>query len=329
MKIDTTPINSIVNLIDTYHAEIEDKPRRHLGASILGSKCDRYLWLTFRWAIKPQFEGRIIRLFRRGWKEEDVVIQDLLNVGVEVKNYGKSQLFFYFAPHVGGSVDGIIERGLPESDKKHILEIKTHSLKSFEDLIKNGVEKSKYMHFVQMQLYMHAAHIDRALYFAVCKDDDRIYTERVKYDIAIATKYIERGKRIVSLNRIPEPINTDPTYYECKFCDAYKFCFETKKTELVNCRTCCHSTPTDDNTWKCEKFNCIVDENAIDGCNDHVIHPDLVNWKLIEDKSTQWSACYEIDGQQVLNGEGGKPSWYLLLSKAAQQVCDTFGAQPI
>jgi hypothetical protein len=49
-------------------------------------------------------------------------------------------------------------------------------------LEKKGVKVSKPMHWAQMQVYMLGTKIERALYVAVCKDDDRIYTERVKYD---------------------------------------------------------------------------------------------------------------------------------------------------
>ncbi len=52
-----------------------------------------------------------------------------------------------------------------------------------------------------MQLYMHSTGIDRALYYAVCKNDDQIYTERVKYDKEVAQKYIDRSVRIIARDR--------------------------------------------------------------------------------------------------------------------------------
>ena len=74
-----------------------------------------------------------------------------------------------FSVRWSGSIDGIIEKGVPEAPtKRHILECKTHSLKSFKDLCDKGVQESKPQHWCQMQLYMHGTGIDRALYFAVC-----------------------------------------------------------------------------------------------------------------------------------------------------------------
>jgi hypothetical protein len=42
-------------------------------------------------------------------------------------------------------IDGVV-LGVPESPHKpHLLEIKTHNEKSFNDLVKNGVAKSKFL----------------------------------------------------------------------------------------------------------------------------------------------------------------------------------------
>ena len=74
MSIIPTSKNYIAELIDTAHEKKADNHREHLGASLLGHPCDRYLWLTFRWAVKPTFPGRLLRLFRRGHNEEDTVV---------------------------------------------------------------------------------------------------------------------------------------------------------------------------------------------------------------------------------------------------------------
>ena len=305
MKI-PEPNNSIQSLIDKHHESLAEPPRPHMGCSQLGHPCDRWLWLSFRWAVQPKFPGRILRLFRRGQMEEAVIVSDLRAIGLDVRGAGKQQARVDFGAHVSGSIDAIIESGVPESPKKrHVAEFKTHSKKSFDDLEKNGVEKSKPMHWVQMQLYMHGTKIDRALYVAVCKDDDRIYTERVRYQEEVAERYIERGRRIALSDRMPEPISTDPSWYQCKFCDAHEFCHETKTTKHVNCRTCAHSTAKEDSTWRCERHD--ADGIPVDfqrtGCDSHVLHPDLVPWPR-KDGLDEWTAVYVIEGRDVANGEG-------------------------
>jgi len=197
--------NSISNLIDRHHESLSEPPRPHMGCSQLGHPCDRWLWLSFRWAVQPKFPGRILRLFRRGQLEESTIVSDLRAIGMDVRGTGRQQSRVEFGAHVSGSIDAIIEYGVPDAPRtRHVAEFKTHSKKSFDDLEKNGVEKSKPEHFVQMQLYMHGTKIDRALYVAVCKNDDRIYTERLRYDHEVAERYIARGRRIALSDRMPE-----------------------------------------------------------------------------------------------------------------------------
>ena len=247
--------HSIQALIDKHHEQKAEPPRPHLGVSTLGHVCDRWLWLSFRWAVQPKFPGRILRLFRRGHQEETNIIADLRAIGVDIRKMS-TQHRVDFGSHVSGSLDGIIEKGVPEAPKaQHVAEFKTHSKKSFDDMVKNGVEKSKPEHFVQMQVYMHGTGIERALYFAICKDNDQIYTERVKYDKEIAEKYVRRGHYIALSERMPPPISEDPSWYQCKFCDAHKFCHESKTTEHANCRTCAHATPKSDSTWHCARWD--------------------------------------------------------------------------
>jgi hypothetical protein len=297
--------HSIQALIDKHHEQKAEDPRPHLGVSTLGHVCDRWLWLSFRWAVQPKFPGRILRLFRRGHQEEANIISDLRAIGVDVRKVS-SQHRVDFGSHVSGSLDGIIEKGVPEAPKaQHVAEFKTHSKKSFEDMVKNGVEKSKPEHFVQMQVYMHGTGIERALYVAVCKDDDRMHTERIHYDKEIAEKAVRRGHYLALSERMPPPISDDPSWYQCKFCDAYEFCHESKTTKHVNCRTCAHATPKADSTWHCARWDDSIPLDAQrTGCESHVLHPDLVPWQR-KAGLDEWKAIYVINGKDVANGIPG------------------------
>ncbi|MDA0238989.1 MAG: hypothetical protein O3A84_03045 [Proteobacteria bacterium] len=297
---------TITNLIDAQHADAPDEPRLHLGGSMLGHPCDRWLWLSFRWAVREEFPGRILRLFRRGNNEEDIITADLKAIGIDINSTGDKQRFIKFGSHVGGSVDGIIESGVPGAEKtRHIAEFKTHALKSFDDVEKKGVQASKPMHWAQMQVYMLGTKIARALYVAVCKNDDRIYTERVHYDKEAATNLVERGHRIALAERMPEPISTDASWYQCKFCPAHSFCHKEQLTQHVNCRTCAHATPEADSTWSCARWDSkdIPGDFQKTGCDSHVLHPDLVPWKQ-KDSTNPHEAVYEIAGKDIRNGEG-------------------------
>ena len=300
------PNDQIASAIDKHHASKADYPRPHLGASMLGHHCDRWIWLNFRWAVKESFPGRIKRLFRRGHSEEAVMVADLKAIGVNLTKTEYDQTRIAFGTHIGGSVDGIIEGGVPGAEEvRHIAEFKTHNKRSFDDLIKKGVHESKPIHWGQVQLYMHGTNIERALYVAVCKDDDRLYSERIKYDKGAAEKLLDRGRRIALAERMPEPISADPSWYQCKMCAAQEFCHSSKLTQEVNCRTCAHSTPTSDGKWSCARWDAdhVEVEHQVTGCHAHVLHPDLVPWDR-RASSDPNEAVYVIEGQEVRNGEG-------------------------
>lgn len=301
--------NDLAALINKFHEDQPQEKRYHMGASLLGHHCDRWLWLNFRWAVVEKFPGRILRLFRRGQDEEAVMVSDLREIGIDVRETGNKQRRVIFGGHVEGSMDGVIVGGMPESRKAHILEGKTHNKKSFDSLEKDGVEKAKPMHFVQMQCYMYGSKIDRGLYYAVCKNDDRIYTERVRLVPTIAKKAVGRGQRIALLDRMPEPCpGASEDWYQCKFCPAHEFCHLSHTTKEVNCRTCAHCTINKDSVV-CERWDSVIPNKAQEaGCRSHVVHPDLVPWKMTG--GGVWTA--EYDG--ILNGEDGYSSKELLFT---------------
>lgn len=293
------PADLIAEKIDAAYAAEDQSPRYHLGLSYAGHHCERWIWLSFRWAVREKFKGRILRLFKRGHDEEARFKDALAKIGIVVTD---DQKYVGFGSHVSGSIDGIAT-GLPQSSKPHLVEFKTHGLKSFNELVAKGVQESKPQHYAQMQTYMLGLGLDRALYGAVCKDDDRLHFERVKLDKDFALKVIERAKRIATAERLPDPISTRPDWYQCKMCPAHDFCHESKLTKEVNCRTCAHSTPTAGGTWHCERHKIdIPKEHQFDGCHDHVLHPDLVPWELSTELSTETTAVYMIEGNPIANG---------------------------
>lgn len=285
-------------------------PREHLGASLIGHNCTRFLWLSFRWAFKNNFPGRTLRLFRRGQIEERAVLGDLEQIGAEVRSLNPETGEQYQASsamgHFGGSCDGMV-RNFPHSGKKwHVLEIKTHNKKSFSDLQKKGVKESKPMHWAQMQVYMALFGLERALYFGVCKDDDHIHTERVYHEPEQSTALLDRASKVIAMPDPPEPLG-GPDYYECKMCPAKSLCHEKQWPE-VNCRTCAHATPVADKKWHCGIYGEIPDKAAqFAGCPKHAYIPRLLEipsgWKHIGGDDV--SAFYESpSGECVRNGEG-------------------------
>lgn len=275
------PQNTTAAAIIKWHGAQPQDHRNHLGCSVLGNACDRNIWLTWRWAKTPEFEGRILRLFDTGKREEVRLIEELRAIGVEVhdmdpENSAEQIRVKSCNGHLGGSLDGIA-KGFPEAPKTWaVLECKTHNVKSFNDLLKNGVVDSKFQHYAQMQLYMGLTNLDRALYLAVCKDTDAIYSEWVHFDQVDFDTLIKRAETIIAATEPPARVSEDPAHWVCKMCSFYSLCHQERVAE-VNCRTCCHSTPVEEGAWRCESKSVGIDGDVQrKGCDAHLMLPALV-----------------------------------------------------
>ena len=258
--------------------------REHLGASLIGHHCDRYLWLTFRWAASPAFKGRTLRLFETGKREESRVYTELRAIGVELHTEadGKQIECRDETGHFGGSLDGI-GLGFPEAPKTWaVLEIKTFNAKSFGALKLKGVQAEKPQHWAQMQTYMGLMQLDRALYIAVNKDTDDLHTEWVHFDQGAYTDISCRAARVIERTSPAERISEDPANWQCKMCDMYNLCHQKAEAEF-NCRTCCHATPVADGEWHCSMLGKMltVKEQRV-GCDSHLFIPALVHGEPID-----------------------------------------------
>lgn len=290
-------------------ASADDGMRPHLGASLIGRSCDRALWYSFRWCTKSNHEPRILRLFARGQREEENLSNLLRSAGVQVMQFDPQtgKQFIFGSGHFGGSMDGAC-LGLPDAPKTwHVLEYKTHGVKSFNDLASKGVMLAKPEHWAQMQCYMCWAGLERALYVAVCKDDDRLHMERIDYDADAAKRFMDRAQRIIDAPTPPEGISTDPAWYECKWCDHRDLCHGSAAPPAT-CRSCSHSTPEPGGTWTCARHQgkalSVADQKS--GCDAHRVIPQLLrNWAEPVDASDQdnW-VKYRLksDGSEFING---------------------------
>lgn len=294
--------------------------RPHLGCSIIGHPCDRHIWLSWRWAKAPAFPGRILRLFDTGKREEERLLQDLRDLGVELFTHdeesGKQIGVSAHDGHLAGSVDGI-GRGFIEAPKSWaVLECKTHSAKSYAKLVKEGVKTSKFQHYVQMQMYMGLLEIERALYLAQNKDDDSIYSEWIHFDKDCFEQHMYRAKTIIEMTSPPQRLSEDPSWYECKWCDHYTLCHGEQIAD-VNCRTCAHSSPAKEGQWHCNNdqpsLN-LTEEAQRTGCKSHLYIPPLIPYAKPVDGGQSWVEYEKADGQKFINAPDKWPSQELFVT---------------
>jgi hypothetical protein len=278
-----TPTRSAIYA--AYEANRDDGFRDHLGASLIGKSCERALWFDFRWVTPAQFCGRMLRLFETGQLEEARLVRNLRATGATVLDLdpetGRQWRVEAHGGHFGGSLDAVAI-GLKEAPKTwHVVEFKTHSVKSFRDLTTKGVTESKPQHWAQMQIYMHLTGITRALYVAVCKDTDDLHIERARADADAAGRLMDKARRVIDAKRPPVRISDDPSWWECRFCSHHPVCHEGAAAALT-CRSCLHATPVAGG-WHCARFDRALDHEAQrHGCPRHLFVPDLVGGEVAD-----------------------------------------------
>lgn len=293
----------IVDAIYAYHKKKGDaEPTRgYLGASIIGHSCDRFLWFNFRGCCKPNFNGRMYRLFETGDLAESRFVAELRAIGCVVHDRDESGNQFEVSAvggHFSGHMDGCATN-TPRREKSWMgLEFKTHNDKSFNKLKKVEVKEAKPQHYAQMQVYMKLSGLRKFLYIAVNKNDESLYCEIVRYDAEAADLLMARAERIIKATAPPERISNRPDYYECSYCDAKEICWNEHGREpcgigywvgylpalplpTINCRQCCHSTPTMDGkaAWQCERHKRgLSPADQSKACDDHLVLPGLISF---------------------------------------------------
>lgn len=308
VRLPPPPTPTVDAIFAAYEEARGDGFRDHLGASLIGKPCERALWFDFRWVTLSRHEGRILRLFETGQREEERLVRNLRATGATVLEVdpatGRQFRVDAHGGHFGGSLDGIAI-GLREAPKTwHVLEFKTHSAKSFAQLVAKGVVASKPQHVAQMQIYMHLMGLTRAFYLAVCKDTDALYAERVEAVPAEAERLLARASRIIGAARPPSRISDDPAWFECRMCSHHGVCHEGERA-AVNCRTCLHSTPVEGG-WHCARHHRMLGstEQRL-GCGKHLFIPDIVAGEVV-DAGEDFVAYRMKDGSEWLNDARGQ-----------------------
>ena len=310
-----------------YESDADDGHRPHLGASLIGHACERYLWLTFRWAKAKKWPGRMLRLFETGQLEEPRIVANLRRIGAQVHETapdGKQWRVSAVGGHFGGSMDAAAV-GLPEAPKTwHVLEFKTHNDKSFKELLTKGVEKSKPQHWAQMQTYMGLTGMERAMYVAVCKNTDEIYTERVEFDPTEFAKIMARAERVITAAEPPLRCSNDPSWYVCKMCDFHSLCHGEEAPD-VNCRTCAHSTPVvegEDGKWNCREFGEVglIAQRESHQCRTHRYIPILLERFATQKDYVNGDVVYEHEHGTFANGQGDGALSSLEIKACEQKV---------
>lgn len=286
-------LNTTCRAID--EAMQAEPPRPHLGMSQIGKQDARMLWFKFRWSLPEEISPQLQRIFRLGHILEDEVIALLKKIpGIELHTHdpstGKQFNFSFCDGHFGGSMDACAI-GIPEAPKSwHVVEIKSVADKRFKELQKQGVEKWSPEYYAQMQCYMGASGMERALFVAYNKNDSTIHCERIERKPMLFDGYMILAERIIQSTTPPPSIWQGPDDVEAKKHGAVHPVYWGTQLPTPNCRNCRFSKPISQGRWWCDSLeSAITIDRQREGCHRHNFIPELVPAQYVE----AYSDCVE------------------------------------
>ena len=140
----------------------------------------------------------------------------------------------------GGTVDQVW--CMDYTSQQYVVEVKRLGVWSYLDLVERGVELSHPSYYAQVQLYMHALDIDKALLVAIAADptatrwvSERIkkrtappplWVEEIEYDVSETVGLIRRARRqgqliddmTLTMADVPRDYNPLSDKFPCDYC---------------------------------------------------------------------------------------------------------------
>jgi hypothetical protein len=258
-----------------------------IGASSLGTPCDRQLWYTLRWASPSEVitEGRKLRIFARGNAAEQRILADLgrvLTIEEHDPATGKQWRFSRANGWIRGKADGRCIGVLEAPKAEHVIEIKCIKAADWRGIAKHGLAKHKPEHWMQLHEGMAALGVERGLYIAENADTCELLTERIHLDHEVAAKVEARVLRLVDEHVVPLRVNDAPTKPPCLFCTHKAVCFENAAPRRT-CRTCIFFAFGRDGAGHCERFDePRLPDRQRENCGAHLYLPTLVGGDQVD-----------------------------------------------
>lgn len=269
--------DDIMNAISWHAKDAADKEfpfRHHLGASLLGHSCERYLFYTYRWVQYPDHSSRILRIFDRGRDEEIRILNKLTQIGLVISRddgHGEQIRAQGLPAHIGGSLDGVLH--VPANYVATYgtimpVEIKTHNHASWMKTFKRELRETHAQHYTQGNIYGWSWKTTHFMYVGLDKNTDELGIQICEVDDASAFLNVQRGKTIV-YTQDSKLVSKTFEKWRCKMCDFKDICTKNKPAPAKNCRSCINATPLEDGTWLCNKrFDIIEKYTEIDRAAD-------------------------------------------------------------
>lgn len=298
-----------------------EPPRTYLGMSAIGHPCERWLWYSFRWAAREQFDCDTLWRFDDGHRSEDVMATRLRLVpGIHLRTvdastgqqFGAVDLGGHFRGHADGLITGLLQapKALHVWEAKAVNEKKAAQLDKLKAEVGEKAALAKWdpVYHAQAILYMAYFEAPRHYLTASTPGVRSMTSVRTNSDLDEARRLRAKAERVITATEPPPRMSEDPAWYQCRWCPAHAICQQRNAMPAVNCRTCAHATPEMDGNgrWSCalHKRDLAPAEQRV-GCDGHRFIPALVTYAepVDADPAANWIEYRTADGRTFRNGD--------------------------
>ena len=205
-----------------------EKRRAYVGASSIGSPCERRIQYDFMQTPHDEgwrFSARTLRIFQRGHMMESAAALWLVDAGFHLTQTGKDGQPLGFKVADGafaGHADRVVTGGPLPLEYPFIWEHKALGAKSWNAISKHGRAKAKSEYADQVAVYQaYLGLTSPALFQATNADTMEVLLEFVPFDAVRAQAASDRAASIIMDSRagaMRPRCTDDPGFYACSDC---------------------------------------------------------------------------------------------------------------
>ena len=225
------PVCTAINELIEKAAPPEENFRQYLGASSMGSECQRKI--QFDWFCSSQFPARTLDIFDRGHWGEELSRRHMKAAGFDFAPDDRLQ-FSVCADLFRGHADGILIAGpaIPGLKFPCVWEHKCLNAKGFRAVERDGLTGLYASYAGQVALYQFYLECPSAALFTVLNADtcERLHF-LVSFDAALAQRMSDKAVRIIEATKAGEllpRITDNPDDWRCKMCGHRGRCWEQR-----------------------------------------------------------------------------------------------------
>lgn len=204
-----------------------EQSRGYIGASQIGSDCQRAIWYTYKGYDKLVFNPRTKINYEIGKNLERFFMGCLAECGLNIECAEEKNDYLFVQdkaiPIFQGHLDGILT--MPNGEKC-VVEFKTCKNTSFIKFKKLGLRKWSIPYYSQIQSYMGMSGISMGVLLAINKDTSELHHEYISFNSAFYEGLCLRAETLSHADEAPERINKNPCFYLCSTCPYKKVCHD-------------------------------------------------------------------------------------------------------